>query len=402
MEVREHKQQETFHQTLTSVKQGIRLRDWAIESDSVTPDCPVRWNIRKTTLHGGKQEGVDRIVLDNGVLQIQVIPTRGMGILDVRKGDWRLGWDSPIRDVVHPAFVNLHSRGGLGWLEGFNEWMVRCGLEWAGQPGRDRFVNNMGDEAEMDLTLHGKIANIPASEVEIEVQRTPPYSLRVRGRVDERMFHGPKLELWSEIAVDPGATEFTLHDRLTNRGGGEQEFQLIYHTNFGPPLLGVGSRFTGAVGRVFPLNARAAEDLDRFAEYEGPTAGFIEQVYCLTPLADERGRTAMVLHNRGADRGLLLRYAVEELPCLTLWKNSVRLEDGYVTGLEPGTGFPYPRRIERSFGRVPRLAAGETRDFTLRYRVLEGAADVAAALRAVETIQAGRTLEVVPTPPELS
>jgi hypothetical protein len=47
----------------------------------------------------------------------------------------RLGWDSPVKEVVHPQFINLQSRGGLGWLEGFNEWMVRCGLEWAGHPG---------------------------------------------------------------------------------------------------------------------------------------------------------------------------------------------------------------------------------------------------------------------------
>jgi hypothetical protein len=34
---------------------------------------------------------------------------------------------------------------------------VRCGLEWAGHPGKDKFINNTGDEAEMDLTLHGRL-----------------------------------------------------------------------------------------------------------------------------------------------------------------------------------------------------------------------------------------------------
>ena len=32
---------------------------------------------------------------------------------------------------------------------------------------KDQFINNVGEKAEMDLTLHGKIANIPASEVEV-------------------------------------------------------------------------------------------------------------------------------------------------------------------------------------------------------------------------------------------
>src|SRR2546425_6787171 len=94
----------------------------------------------------------------------------------------------------HPKLINLQARGGLGWLDGFNEWMCRCGLENNGHPGTDRFINNVGDEATMELTLHGKIANLPAQEVEVLVDREAPYRIRLRGRVDERMFYGPKLE----------------------------------------------------------------------------------------------------------------------------------------------------------------------------------------------------------------
>ena len=62
----------------------------------------------------------------------------------------RIGWDSPIKEVVHPKFINLESRGGLGWIEGFNEWMARCGLEYAGHPGKDEFITNTGDKGQMD------------------------------------------------------------------------------------------------------------------------------------------------------------------------------------------------------------------------------------------------------------
>jgi hypothetical protein len=57
-----------------------------------------------------------------------------MSLLKVTSGDLTLGWNSPVKEVVHPQFINLQSRGGLGWLEGFNEWMVRCGLEWPAIP----------------------------------------------------------------------------------------------------------------------------------------------------------------------------------------------------------------------------------------------------------------------------
>ena len=100
---------------------------------------------------------MDVIEVDNGRLRFVVIPTRGMSVLRVESGDVGLGGDSPVKEIVHPQFINLESRGGLGWLEGFNEWLVRCGLEWAGHPGEDRFRNNVGDEVEMKLTLHGKV-----------------------------------------------------------------------------------------------------------------------------------------------------------------------------------------------------------------------------------------------------
>ena len=49
--------------------------------------------------------------------------------------------------------INLHDRDGLGWLDGFNELVVRCGLSWCGHPGLDKFVDGAGSEQEMRLTV---------------------------------------------------------------------------------------------------------------------------------------------------------------------------------------------------------------------------------------------------------
>ena len=90
---------------------------------------------RNTRLRGGRREGVDLIVVDNGALRFSVVPTRGMGLWKGWYLGNRLGWDSPISDgPVNPAFVNLDAHGGLGWLEGFDELLARCGLENNGAP----------------------------------------------------------------------------------------------------------------------------------------------------------------------------------------------------------------------------------------------------------------------------
>ena len=386
--------QEPHRHRLTSVEQNLDVIDWQITGRESGVAAQIPWSVRKYPLHGGRQDGVSLIVVDNGRMTITIVPTRGMGILHVVMGDLRLGWSSPVREVVHPKYVDLQARGGLGWLEGFSEWMARCGLEWAGHPGRDRFVNNVGEEAEMDLTLHGKVANIPASEVEVIVDREPRPRIRVRGRVDERMFYGPKLELWAEVSTEPGSTTFRIEDVVTNRSAFDQEFQVIYHANYGPPLLAGGARFAAPVSRVTPFNAHAAKDVLRYAEYGPPTKGFIEQVYNLYPHADAGGRSVMMLRNAAGDRAVSMGFPVAQLPFVTLWKNLNAVEEGYVTGLEPGTGFPYTRRIERAAGRVPRLTPGESRQFTIDIGLHATAGEVAQVEEQIKRIQAGRQVQI--------
>ena len=373
---------------LTSVEDNLRIEEWEAGAGDLIPGAQ-GWSVRKITLHGGRQEGVDAIVVDNGRLKFTVCPTRGMGVLSVTMNDVYLGWSSPVKEVVHPSLINLQSRGGLGWLEGFNEWMVRCGLESAGHPGVDKFINNVGDEATMELTLHGKIANIPASEVEVVVDPQPPHRIRVRGRVEERMFYGPKLVLQTEISTVPGSNSFQIADLIANHGAEEQEFQIIYHANFGPPLLEEASSFAGAIERVTPFNEHAAKDVASYAAYRGPQLGFIEQVYCLRPKPDSAGQALIMLRNKTCDKAVSMAFAVKELPYVTLWKNTNAVNEGYVTGLEPGTGFPNNRRIERKFGRVPKLPAGGTFSAKIDFTIHTSREEVADVSSRIETLQGG-------------
>ncbi|MGE0887724.1 MAG: aldose 1-epimerase family protein [Blastocatellales bacterium] len=389
-------QENSFHQTLTSTARNFRLDDWQITYRDLDLNTSALWSVKKYTLHGGKQEGVDVIVVENGKLSFTVVPTRGMSVFEARMDDIRLGWNSPVKEIVHPQFINLQSRGGLGWLEGFNEWMVRCGLEWAGHPGKDKFINNTGDEAEMDLTLHGKIGNIPASEVEVIIDRQPKPRIRIRGRVDERMFYGPKLQMWTEISTELGADAFRIEDAVTNFSVYEQEFQIIYHSNYSSPLLESGSRFIAAAKEVRPFNAHAAKSLDSYNEYVAPTKGFIEQVYGIIPFADDQNRTTVMLRNAAGDKAVSVTYSVDQLPYFTLWKNTTAVEEGYVTGLEPGTGFPANRSIERQAGRVPKLKPNETRKFAIEFGIHSGKQSVEQTATAISKLQAGRQTKLNP------
>ena len=77
------------------------------------------------------------VVVDAGRFKLMLLPTRGMGIHSVSTDKLELGWHSPVSGPVNPAFVRLEEEGGTGWLRGFDEWLVRCGLFSHGAPAMD-------------------------------------------------------------------------------------------------------------------------------------------------------------------------------------------------------------------------------------------------------------------------
>ena len=358
------------------------------------------WSVTRKILQGGKQEGVELITIDNGLLKISIIPDRGMGIFDVQSGDIRLGWDSPVKEIVHPSYINLESRGGLGWLEGFNEWMVRCGLEFAGHPGTDEFIDNTGSPATLNLTLHGKIQNIPASSYEVLIDPEPPHRIRVRGIIYEKFFYGPKLKLVTEISTIPGSETFQISDLLTNEGAFAQEFQLIYHGNYGSSILEEGATIFAPARSVTPMNDHAAKSIDSWTTYQGPTPGFIEEVYLLEPQSDGESNTLALLTNADRTLATSVRWNLSELPYLTIWKNTAAQEDGYVTGIEPATGFPFNRKVERKYGRVPMIQPGETRSFTLNFGIHQDEDSIQSLRTEIEDLQKNTALTINREPPD--
>ncbi len=345
------------------------------------------------TLHGGSQEGVQVITVDNGAMAFTVIPTRGMSVGKVTSANVKLAWSSPVKQTVHPKHVDLQDHGGLGWLSGFNEWMTRCGVAFAGHPGQDNGRL---------LTLHGRIGNIPASEVEVAIDAQAPHRIRIRGLVEEKMFKFADFELWTEISTVPGSKTFRIEDRLVNKSSYAREYQMIYHANFGRPLLEKGAKFVAPVKEVFPFDAGAAKDLKTWDTYLAPTSGYGEQVYCVKPYANDKGRTTVMMHNAKGNRGVAIRYQTKTLPGFTLWKNTDTEEEGYVTGLEPGTGFPYNRSVERAAGRVKKLNAGKERRFVLSYQILGSKGSVQKVAAEIKALQNGRPTKTVVGPPKPS
>ncbi len=375
--------------TLTDVVGDLWLDSFAVGNDSLRLPTPHDWSIRKCTLRGGLRDGIDLIEVHNGALSFTVLPTRGMGLW---RGEYRgnyLGWRSPLLGPVHPKLVNLEGRDGLGWLTGFDEWLCRCGLAWNGPPG---------DDNGMRLTLHGRVANLPAHHVEVRINLDPPHELMVTGEVQETGLFYPHLALTATYTTVPGSNRLVVHDLVENRGAQPAELEMLYHCNIGPPFLEAGSRAMAPIRELAPRDARAAEGVETYDTYLGPTPGYAEQVYLYDLLADPAGRTLALLYNATADRGLLVRLNRHELPCFTLWKNTAAVEDGYVTGLEPATNYPNFRGFERRQGRVKVLPPGGRWECSWSLEVFDTAAGVTGALAEIARLQARAPAVIHRTP----
>ncbi len=375
--------------TLTDIEQDIYVEQVALGPNDVGGDA-ANYLVSKRTLRGGRRDGVDVVEVSNGTFRFVVVPTRGMGIWQAGLDDLPLGWKSPVAGPVHPSLVPLDEPSGIGWLSGFDELLVRCGLESNGAP-------EFNENGTLKYPLHGKIANIPAHKVDMSIDGDTG-DISVRGVVDEARLFGNKLRMVSTISTKVGRPGMTVTDEITNISAEASELELLYHINFGTPLLDPGSKLVVPVVKVAPRDEVAAGNVAEWDTYGPESPGTPEACFFYELADDEHGRTVALLHNAAGTQGVGLSFLKSQLPCFTQWKNRQAEADGYVTGLEPGINFPNVKSFEKEKGRVAVLAPGETRTFEVIIQAHHSSVSVDAVKQAIAKLQEGTTPEVLQQP----
>jgi hypothetical protein len=313
--------------------------------------------VRTRRLAGGLRDGVLLVELVAGTTKVFVLPDRGLGIWKMMAGTVELGWQSPVHGPVHPRVVPLAEPSGLGWLDGFDELMVRCGLVSNGAPDFD-------GHGQLRHPLHGRIANLPAHHLDVTLDDATG-TITLTGAVDETRFLVHALRMTTSLTLHADRPRISWTDTVKNVSDRPATMQMLYHVNFGPPLLGPGAELVAAVEELAPRDEAAVGDVPQWNRYAAPQAGRGEQAHYLRVRPDESGRAEAVLVGPDRRNAAALSWRAETLPCFTLWKNQGGLADGFVTGLEPGTNYPNRRSFEESQNRVVPLAPGGSVRFDL-------------------------------------
>jgi len=335
------------------------------------------WDFQR--MGAGQSCGVEKLTIRCGSKSIDILPTRGMGIWRANDGDVRFGWDSPVSGPVHPMWVDVNEPSGLGWLDGFDEMLVRCGLASNGAPEFDA-------NGQLIWPLHGRIANLPASQLGVAVDEAEG-RITVKGTVVENRFHFHRLRLETTISMQLDSAEISITDCVTNLSDRPDNIQMLYHNNFGSPILEKGSHFFAPVKKLVPRNPHAASGLDHWNQFDAPDPNYAEQVYFMELAADAKQESLVMLSNAQQSQAVTIRHNTSQLPFFSLWKNTVGTSDGYVTGLEPATNFPNPHSFEKQHGRTVHLAPGRDHTMALHIGLLTKPEPIQSALAKIETLQ---------------
>lgn len=306
--------------------------------------------IEEHRLVGGRGDNMRLIEVDNGRgLALTLSPDRWRRYLayELSRNQYRLLRSLRLR------LAALLRRRGNNFLKSFTAgFMTTCGLSHLGSPCQDD-----GEE----LGLHGTIAGIPAEE---ENHWRDGDELVVRLTMRDASLFARKLLLKREYRISTSRCEVTIHDHVENFGHETTPYMILYHINFGYPLLAPDSVIELSAKSTAPSDDISRDGLPEMLRLCEPRDCYPEQCFYHEP---EVGHVS--LSNRGLGVSVSVDFDLDELPCLTQWKLMQKGE--YVLGLEPGNCFPNGRDKMRESGRLRFLAPGESAEQTLKISVDE-------------------------------
>lgn len=319
--------------------------------------------IRRLQLNEGLEAGVELIQVRTGAgLAYYVSPLRGLDISLTEFGGVPISWQSPNGDI-HPAYYQAR---GTEWLRtAVGGLLMTCGLNQVGSPCEDR-----GES----LGLHGRIHHLPTRQVSAQGNWAgDEYEMVVSGIVEQTRIFGEFLRLTREIKSYLGKNNILINDRVENLGFEPGPLMILYHFNFGFPLMSEDTKITIPSRRVIPRETETP--LQGYDQWQKPKIGYQEQVYYHEDLETETnhpGWTCAVIQNpkfplaeaRTCHLAVRLAWSTRNLNRLVQWK--MPGAGVHVLGLEPANCHVEGRIKERDRGTLIVLEPGQSLDYELK------------------------------------
>ncbi|MCW9705326.1 aldose 1-epimerase family protein [Fodinibius salsisoli] len=320
--------------------------------------------------------GIETAILDNGQgkgtrvawintgsgLRFKVVLDRAMDIAGAFYGAHSLAWIS--HSGVTPP--NPAAVEGATWLDSFGGGLLTtCGLTHVGGPEEDEHGVR---------GLHDTISHTPAtieSILQPDLKAEQP-EMSITGRMVQSTVFGPHLELKRTISARLGESSIYIHDEVTNLGNEPAPHMILYHCNFGWPLVDEGAKLLWEGDWEAP-NEQSRQIFNQFNDFKKCSppldthSGSAEAVAFIDAKTDEEGICRCGIQNTNLGLRLSMEFEKEQLPWLTNWQHWGKKE--YVTALEPCTHPPIGQSKAREEGTLIELNVGETRTYDITLTV---------------------------------
>lgn len=301
---------------------------------------------RHYTLSEGWGRGMRAADINTGSgLQYTVLPDRGLDISLASYKGMNLVYLT-CNGETHPAFYEPEE---LGWLRTFaGGLLTTCGLTHLGPPCIDD-----GEQ----LGLHGRFSTIPVKQfADLSDWEGNEYRYKVRGIIEEGFLFGKKLKMEREISSVRGQNVIRLTDKITNFGNKPSPYTILYHMNFGYPLLSEDAELVIDPSETVPRDSDAVPGIKEFRNFIKPQPAYNEQVFFHTMKGNQYGETTVTLRNKKVGTAVSINFNMNQLPYVTQWKMMGYGE--YVLGIEPSNVLCKSRKALREENALPMLQPG--------------------------------------------
>jgi hypothetical protein len=317
--------------------------------------------IRQYTLNSGRAEGVDAVEVNTGYFSFVLLPSR---CLDIAAASYRgipLGYMSK-SGIRAPQY--FYESGDKGFLDSFyGGLLTTSGLNNIGASSADGGKN---------YGMHGELANTPAEEVCCETGwEGDECGFCVRANMMHGRFYGEDLLFQRTVTARMGENRIVIEDSIENLDFEPAVNMLLYHINFGYPLVDETTEFlTSPIVKTQPRTPKAALGLDAFRALCLPTPRYEEECFYHWFRADADGYAYTALYNPDLGFSVYLKYDTKALPYYVQWKMMRSRE--YVFGFAPCNSWCEGRGDARAKGLLPQIEPFEKKTFRLELGIVEG------------------------------
>lgn len=317
--------------------------------------------IRETKLLRGRGEDIQLAEFYNAAgLRFSVVPDRCMDLWDLSYKGINLCFQSKNGLTSPQAYAAADGEFAEQWPGGM---LVTCGLDNVGGHASEGGI----------FPTHGRTSHVPAKNFGTNTfWDGDNYVLRAAGEIHQTKMFSRHLSIRRTIETGLNDKVIKLHDVITNFEAEDEPYMLLYHFNFGYPLLSADSRVVTSKATVSPLNDMS-HDPGNMME---PVDGRGEELYFYTGLGD---RACGVIYNETLELGAYIAWDTKNLPNFLEWKN-MKSHD-YVLGIEPCNTCGLNRDDATKAGKIAVLPAYSSVENHIELGVLDGLTEIREFVR---------------------